>query len=333
MRDLNREAWFLYTVTSQEWFEQAAQACYDFAETFNTLLTEHGLHGAARLDYWVQKYVDYAKRIRQCAELVRAGDDYMPMYDVCKVAPSDYRGMVEQPLGWMTENQKAEWERAFERVGTFCGFTAQALENARVAGGMWIDLKNRVSTAVDSEERRLLDRDDGFAGDLTDAIAMLQERAGLLWVDNFPKYSIDQTRVCRAGDTCPWTGVWIPEQGLESHSLTFAIEGRPMQPAYEVVEMKEDRNFEGLFYPITKARDTAWHPVVPSTQSTGDEAPRTRRNVRAGQLCPDTGWWFTPAKSDSRYHFNKSDVFPVIEASEYGATLWQWCPDQATPKL
>jgi hypothetical protein len=62
-------------------------------------------------------------------------------------------------------------------------------------------------------------------------------------------------------------------------------------------------------------------------------APDTPPSVEAGQPCPRAGWWFTPAKANSRRHFKKGDVFPTIEGSDFGATFWQWSPDQTSPKL
>lgn len=57
-----------------------------------------------------------------------------------------------------------------------------------------------------------------------------------------------------------------------------------------------------------------------------------RFNVPAGQLCPETGWWFTPAKPDSRRYFKQGEAMPDV-GGDYGQTFWQWSPDQSAPKL
>lgn len=57
------------------------------------------------------------------------------------------------------------------------------------------------------------------------------------------------------------------------------------------------------------------------------------RRVAAGQAAPQSGWWFTPAKQSSRCYFKQGDTLPEIEGSSYGATFWQWSPDQSDPKL
>lgn len=55
--------------------------------------------------------------------------------------------------------------------------------------------------------------------------------------------------------------------------------------------------------------------------------------VEAGKPASRSGWWFTPAKQGSRRYFKQGDVLPEIEGSTYGATFWQWSPDQSDPKL
>ncbi len=57
-----------------------------------------------------------------------------------------------------------------------------------------------------------------------------------------------------------------------------------------------------------------------------------RRNVAAGKTCPESGWWFTASKPESRRYFMKDQTMPSVD-SDYGETIWQWSPDQSTPNL
>jgi hypothetical protein len=56
----------------------------------------------------------------------------------------------------------------------------------------------------------------------------------------------------------------------------------------------------------------------------------SRANVTAGESCPEAGWWFTPAKADSRRYFKQGDIMPNL-GGDYGQTFWQWAPDQSAP--
>jgi hypothetical protein len=68
------------------------------------------------------------------------------------------------------------------------------------------------------------------------------------------------------------------------------------------------------------------HSLDPASASMNESVP-------AGRACPRAGWWFTPAKQASRRYFKQGDVFPEFEGGAYGATFWQWSPDQSCPSL
>lgn len=43
----------------------------------------------------------------------------------------------------------------------------------------------------------------------------------------------------------------------------------------------------------------------------------------AGESCSREGFWFTPAKADSRQRFEQGMVMPDV-GGDYGSTIWQW---------
>src|SRR5574343_815951 len=47
-----------------------------------------------------------------------------------------------------------------------------------------------------------------------------------------------------------------------------------------------------------------------------------RPNVAAGAPCPESGWWFTPAKANSRQYF-KQGASMLSVGGDYGLTFWQ----------
>ncbi len=56
-------------------------------------------------------------------------------------------------------------------------------------------------------------------------------------------------------------------------------------------------------------------------------APTITR-CEANQPCPKTGYWWTPAKENSRAHFKQGDIMPNFPGSGYGMTIWQWDVNQ-----
>ncbi len=331
MRSLNREAWFLNYVISFPHFENTVQACEDFADLFNRLLTGYGIHGEARLDYWVSCYLQHAQAIQRDIEFARSGD-YLPIWGEMDETARDYRGLVEQPLGWMNPREKQAFEDAFDRLGSYCDITKQALANAFNSGRRWLERETL--------DLGIVNRDEGFKGDYEEYFVGLRKEGVVPTLQSYPTYRPDTSRSCRAGETCPWTGVWIPQQvldeGLQDFSLALALEGRPMQPAFRIKMtpsfLCRDENDEGLFpymEPVTTAEDALWYPLLPERAATLPEViPAHRGRCEANQACPRAGYWWTLAREGSRRHFDQGEMMPDYPNSQYGQTIWMWDQNQ-----
>lgn len=86
-----------------------------------------------------------------------------------------------------------------------------------------------------------------------------------------------------------------------------------------------------------KARPTRWcfveivkgefesveEEIEPSSPS---QSP-TNQRFRAGDKCQSAGYYFTPARLDSRRWFAHDEAFPALDSS-YGQTIWQWDTQQ-----
>ena len=346
MRDLNQETWFLYTVTSIEHFERCAQACQDFAELFDQIMTQHDVHGHGKLDYWVKTYYGHAKDIRRLIELVKLGD-YLPMSDELNDADTSYKGIIEKNLSWMTTEEEEKWNAAFMRLSNLCGISHEAMRNNEWAGDYWVNREEH------KHEQELVDRDDSAIGDIEQWSNDLQEKDCLPKPDPYPQYFVDKSRSCRAGETCPWTGVWVPEQalseGLEHFNLAFAVAGRPMQPAYRIVAWVKDETFsdpeylasvggesddDPTFDPETKAEDALWYPVVQieaDAQATRTPATHGRLRALPNELVPKTGWWHTFALrgDEGTRYFEQGQRFPETRYGKNGdGVIWGYDPNQ-----
>ncbi|MRS98109.1 hypothetical protein GJQ57_05500 [Ralstonia pickettii] len=340
-RNLDQDAWFLYQTTSIAYYELCARLCEDFAELYNNLITGHGIHGAARLDYWVSRYLTHAENIRRGIGFIKNGDDYMPMIDFLRAPSADYRGLVEQPLRWMNEDERKQWDLAFRRLSYACGTGSETLRNNEAGGRLWLNRGSVGSSQI------YLDRDDSHIGDSADAIKFAQGYGIMSPPTPYPKHPIDASERVSPGAPCPRTGVWVPKQwidGANDFSLAFCVQGHPMQPAYRIYwgkpldvwadfPMPDDDDVEerSITLTETKAVDTTWYFV---SQPVAQAMPTTTLHMRceAGQACPKSGYWITPAKSGSRRFFSQGAPMPE-EVSDYGSTIWQWDSDQSDPKL
>ncbi|UZD54991.1 hypothetical protein [Caldimonas aquatica] len=345
-RNLDQDAWFLYEATSIPYYELCAQLCEEFAHFFNKLIGGHQAHGRGRVDYWVSRYLTHAENIRRGIEFVRTAGDYMPMLDFLSSASSDYRGLIENAFGYETRD---EWRKEFERMSYACGTGADVLRDNEWKGLKWLNRDSLIE-----QSRRLLDMSNGPVGDdpvgkksFVDKYRLANPPA------SFPVHPIDRGIQARPGERCPRTGVWVPAQwadeGAGNFSLAFCIEGRAMQPAYritgrEVVDIWEDYDRQlGIEHEPddltevtgtlkTVAVDTTWY-FVHKPDVRGGEQPNWQSPVRlrceANKPCPREGWWFTPAKADSRRFFRQGEVMPAF-GTDYGLTIWQWDERQDT---
>jgi hypothetical protein len=76
--------------------------------------------------------------------------------------------------------------------------------------------------------------------------------------------------------------------------------------------------------PIPTPPEVVPQPGERPVTSTKREAP-----VPGGEPCPEAGWWFTFAQSNSRRYFEKGEVMPIIKGSSFGDTYWQRTGDAA----
>lgn len=75
-----------------------------------------------------------------------------------------------------------------------------------------------------------------------------------------------------------------------------------------------------LYYPKDMVAWAREHAALSEGQ--GATAP-IRLRAAAGEPCPREGYWFTPAKQNSRRYFKQGEVMPDTQ-SRWGATIWQW---------
>ncbi|WP_337878538.1 hypothetical protein [Caldimonas sp.] len=148
---------------------------------------------------------------------------------------------------------------------------------------------------------------------------------------SWPVYRINPALQVRSGEKVPRTGIYLPAEGPAAAALL--IEGQ------RAIEAKVCTNAEDLLrdpdgtMPQSRREPTVWTLVERVADEGGDNPmPATgeaalRLKCEAGQPCPRTGWWFTPAKANSRRHFQAGQLMPDLHA-DWGDTIWQWDPHQ-----
>jgi hypothetical protein len=324
MRNLHLEASIWNLFTSTDFFEAAARECEQTMEWFGTLAISQQVADFGRNNQIFDTFKALARDFRRGAELARLGD-YRSVWDTARCVRGDARGMMEQPLhSWMTEAEYQEFtDIRISRLMTYARQITRALNNAMVKGESFFD------PDPNCPERR--DDDDGFPGDEIVKIyhsnfIWYKEPSSWKLPDPLPEYVVDRSITCRTGDEVPWTGVWYPDTGLERHSLTFAMKGLRMQPAFRVTKTKEELKAEGVSIPTaeTVAVATTWHPVIPS----GRQAEQDKELwAKAGEPCPKAGIWQPTDPGAAQRTYEAGETMASLR-SAYGLTVWRWVADR-----
>jgi hypothetical protein len=136
----------------------------------------------------------------------------------------------------------------------------------------------------------------------------------------WPLYRPNRKFRATTGQPVQRTGIYLPD--ADDSAPAFMVEGRKAPLAsigFDPVRMQN----------VSEAA-TSW-TLVERVADTGGGIPGAadepiaglRLRCEGGQPCPREGWWFTPAKANSRRHFTQGEVMPRF-TTDYGATIWQW---------
>jgi len=198
--------------------------------------------------------------------------------------------------------------------------------------------------------------DENFYGELLNKAVMLAsnisrtERAGWEPFDlinycdqwgpldpplSWPSYRLNRDISVKAGAKIEIEGLYQPD--LESGCAEFLSSRYDVAPAAKVLvsvkaplvsktsrTFSEDERIEDkscTWYLVERDSDFQLN-----SQEAVTNAPVHSR-LEAGETCLETGFYFTPAKSDSRRLFEKGDVMPGLDTA-YGQTIWQWDENQ-----
>lgn len=144
---------------------------------------------------------------------------------------------------------------------------------------------------------------------------------------HWPKYRLNHATTVRTGAPVPQTGIYLPSAA--DSAAQFLIAG---QAADKANIGYDERTMQNVGREPTKWTLIERVPGATVTDGLLDllsgQTARINR-VPAGDLCPRSGWWYSPAQVSSRRGFKQGDVFPDFEGSDYGATFWLWSQDQA----
>lgn len=143
-------------------------------------------------------------------------------------------------------------------------------------------------------------------------------------------YQINRAISVHSGEKTIVNGIYVPD--VEHACPQFLSAHRKRAPLTSVCVGSEDlldpRTGEKYDQQnIYKEVECTWYLIEGSDHNQTSEAGANQTSqllrVAAGELCPQTGFYFSPALPDSRKRFVEGEVMPSLN-STYGQTIWQW---------
>jgi hypothetical protein len=144
----------------------------------------------------------------------------------------------------------------------------------------------------------------------------------------WPSYRLNRKVTVRSGGRVPQTGIYLPDADYGFPTLLIQSDDELLGEANEALVVIDPTYSEEREY-----RPVLWTLVERvSDQETAHAAlsliPPIRLRVEGGNPFPQTGYWFTPARVNSRRRFDEGEIMPMA-GSDFGSTIWQWDPDQS----
>jgi hypothetical protein len=139
----------------------------------------------------------------------------------------------------------------------------------------------------------------------------------------WPSYKLNAAYSGKTDEIVRKTGIYLPE--VDDSCAAFFIEGDAFYMAYVGIDpvtyhkLSEEPTTWTL---VERASDSSNMAIAPSLIATG------QLRCEAGQPCPQAGFWFTPAQTNSRRLFKQGDTMPSL-GGDYGVTIWQWDQQQS----
>ncbi len=135
----------------------------------------------------------------------------------------------------------------------------------------------------------------------------------------WPVYQLSRNIKVRSGDRVPQTGIYLPDIDHGFPALLIKSDDELRGRANEAMVDLPDGRSSYASTTWTLVERVADENNTPAASSLVAPA---RLRVEGGQHCPQAGYWFTPAKPDSRRHFKDGEIMPAFQ-TDYGTTIWQ----------
>ncbi|WP_082491298.1 hypothetical protein [Duganella sp. Leaf126] len=256
------------------------------------------------------------------------------------------RGLSELSLQWMTQAEQDDFESRLEEISNYALALDETM-NQHEKAGRWDDFSLTLasrdhSEALDSAPALRLRPDvtatSGITPPRTGVYLPIDDPNGapqFCWTGNPPGKLLECTTLNALGmkalQEVGRKEIWVNEdlmhafvqKHLNDPLLTRddffsdSITDPALAPSLVARNAFTTRPCTWIYVEQINGESEKWE------DSSKPGAPTDVVRLKAGELCNLEGYYFSPAKPDSRRYFSKGELMPNI-GGDYGLTFWQW---------
>ena len=296
--------------------------------------------------------VEYLAELRDTwGEMVKHLDECLERYMVN--LPANYRNLPgpEQPdVVWgerVLPNFRSSYEALCAGVVALSHGDARGLYAANRPNNDFIGQREYSDSWLTAKDRnyygRSLAKSARMAGNICATVEMYWEPASFRSFQKdfgpidmptvLPAYRLNRGVTVTTDSDVERTGIYLPN--IENSIAAFMHVGRSAPKAIVAVGIEDLVDQDGKKYgeqPEIDDLPCTWTLIERDTNASARRSPPSlvqdeKYRIPGGNVCPATGYYFTPAKTGSRQRFQQGQVMPTLD-SAYGGTIWQWDTNQ-----
>lgn len=138
--------------------------------------------------------------------------------------------------------------------------------------------------------------------------------------NSYPMYRINPEIMVKSNEKLEKTGIYLCEEIGDRIEFMAASEEMDNGVASVLAVGHDPETYETLYAEVN------WILIERIANEGGSSLPIEAEIIRvvAGQTCPKSGLWWSPANQSKSRHFEKGEVLPQIENNEWGETVWYY---------
>jgi hypothetical protein len=134
----------------------------------------------------------------------------------------------------------------------------------------------------------------------------------------WPIYRLNLGVQVNTGEKVVHTGIYLPS--ADRSCPEFMVMGSDAWKA-NIGEYSE-RSLQATLWTLVERVADSGGPIPGQEPWRKDRVIQDR--VEGGEVCPRTGYWWSPADKSGTQLFKQGETFPIITSKEYGQSYWLW---------